>query len=94
MEEAGVPILPGSRGVLGSVEEALSLANEIGLSHYAEGFGRRRRARHAHCSSGDSELPALLAQAQGEAAAAFTNGDVYMENCGGAPSYRISSAGR
>ncbi|MGA8029947.1 MAG: biotin carboxylase N-terminal domain-containing protein, partial [Bryobacteraceae bacterium] len=30
MEEAGVPILPGSRGVLSSPEEALAIAAQIG----------------------------------------------------------------
>jgi acetyl-CoA carboxylase biotin carboxylase subunit len=84
MEEAGVPILPGSRGVLASVEEALSLAREIGypimLKASAGGGGRGMRIVRA-----ESELPALLAQAQGEAAAAFSNGDVYMEKLVEAP---------
>jgi acetyl-CoA carboxylase biotin carboxylase subunit len=84
MEEAGVPILPGSRGVLASVEEALSLAHEIGypimLKASAGGGGRGMRiVRNA------GELPSLLAQAQGEAAAAFSNGDVYMEKLVEAP---------
>ena len=30
MKEAGVPILPGSAGVLASAEEALAIAEEIG----------------------------------------------------------------
>ena len=29
MEQAGVPILPGSKGVIGSVDEALSLGGRI-----------------------------------------------------------------
>ncbi len=84
MEQAGVPILPGSLGVLGSPEEALALAEEIGypvmLKAAAGGGGRGMRiARTAE------ELPALLAQAQGEAAAAFSSGDVYMEKLVEAP---------
>lgn len=78
MREAGVPILPGSIGVLGSPEEALGLAEEIGypvmLKAAAGGGGRgMRMAQNA------AELPALFTQAQGEAAAAFSCGDIYME---------------
>ena len=47
MEEAGVPILPGSKGILKSLEEALEIAGQNRLSGDAEGLGRRRRARHA-----------------------------------------------
>src|SRR5258706_744405 len=74
MEEAGVPILPGSKGVLSGPEEALELAENIGypimLKASAGGGGRGMRVvRNAE------ELPGLLAQAQNEATAAFTNGD-------------------
>jgi acetyl-CoA carboxylase biotin carboxylase subunit len=78
MEEAGVPILLGSRGVLNSPEEALALADEIGypvmLKAAAGGGGRGMRIVRA-----EAELPSLLTQAQGEAAAAFSCGDVYLE---------------
>jgi acetyl-CoA carboxylase, biotin carboxylase subunit len=78
MEEAGVPILPGSAGILANPEEALALANEIAypvmLKAAAGGGGRGMRLVRS-----ESELPALLAQAQAEAAAAFSCGDVYME---------------
>ena len=84
MEAAGVPILPGSKGIIGSVEEALSLAEGIGypvmLKASAGGGGRGMRIVRS-----DSELPGMLAQAQGEAAAAFSNGDVYMEKLVEAP---------
>ena len=78
MEEAGVPILPGSKGILNSHDEALDLAEQIGypvmLKASAGGGGRgMRMVRSAH------ELPHLLTQAQNEAAAAFSCGDVYME---------------
>jgi len=78
MEEAGVPILPGSKGILNSHDEALDLAEQIGypvmLKAVAGGGGRGMRiVRSAH------DLPHLLAQAQNEAAAAFSCGDVYME---------------
>lgn len=84
MEDAGVPILPGSRGVLKSTEEALQMAAQIGfpvmLKAAAGGGGRGMRvARSEH------DLPNLLAQAQAEAAAAFSSGDVYMEKLVEAP---------
>ncbi len=78
MEQAGVPILLGSRGVLNSSDEALALADEIGypvmLKAAAGGGGRGMRIVRS-----EVELPALLTQAQGEAAAAFSCGDVYLE---------------
>ena len=78
MEEAGVPILPGSRGILRSAEEALELAEGIGypvmLKASAGGGGRGMRlVRHG------AEMQPLLAQAQAEASAAFSCGDMYME---------------
>ncbi|HEX4770950.1 MAG TPA: acetyl-CoA carboxylase biotin carboxylase subunit [Bryobacteraceae bacterium] len=84
MEAAGVPILPGSKGVLSGPDEALTLANEIGfpvmLKAAAGGGGRGMRIVRT-----ESELPGLLAQAQSEAAAAFASGDVYMEKLVEAP---------
>jgi acetyl-CoA carboxylase biotin carboxylase subunit len=78
MAEAGVPILPGSKGILKSEEEAIETAGQVGfpvmLKASAGGGGRGMRVvRHA------DELPHLMAQAQAEAAAAFTSGDLYME---------------
>ena len=84
MKEAGVPTLPGSEGVLKSPEEAISLADTIGypvmLKAAAGGGGRGMRIVRS-----DSELAGLLAQAQAEAAAAFSSGDVYMEKLVEAP---------
>jgi acetyl-CoA carboxylase biotin carboxylase subunit len=78
MEEAGVPILPGSKGVLGSVEEALEVAERIGypimMKASAGGGGRGMRVIRSI-----EELPNLMAQAQAEAEAAFSNGDMYIE---------------
>ena len=78
MDEAGVPILPGSKGILHSPEEALETAQRIGfpvmLKASAGGGGRgMRMVRH------EEDLLPMLAQAQAEAAAAFSCGDVYME---------------
>jgi acetyl-CoA carboxylase biotin carboxylase subunit len=84
MKNYGVPILPGSEGVLGSPEEAIATADQIGypviLKASAGGGGRGMRV----CQSAD-ELPGLLAQAQQEAGAAFSSADVYLEKFIGAP---------
>jgi acetyl-CoA carboxylase biotin carboxylase subunit len=78
MEAAGVPILPGSKGILNCLEEAQEIADQIGypvmLKASAGGGGRGMRVvRKAE------ELRPLMAQAQAEAAAAFSCGDLYME---------------
>ena len=78
MKKAGVPILPGSEGVLGSEGEALEWARTVGfpiiIKASAGGGGRGMRIVRA-----EQELPALFHAAQSEAAAAFGNGDLYME---------------
>jgi acetyl-CoA carboxylase biotin carboxylase subunit len=78
MKKAGVPILPGSEGILGSEGEAAEWARSVGfpviIKASAGGGGRGMRiVRSAE------ELPALFHAAQSEAAAAFGNGDLYME---------------
>ncbi|MCX6613058.1 MAG: acetyl-CoA carboxylase biotin carboxylase subunit [Acidobacteria bacterium] len=84
MEEAGVPVLPGSKEALTSAEEALEFAEKIGypviLKAAAGGGGRGMRV----VNSAD-ELPGLLAQAQNEAGAAFSVPDIYLEKYIGAP---------
>ncbi len=78
MQEHGVPILPGSQGVLKTVEEALATAERIGypvmLKASAGGGGRGMRVVR-----GPDELPSLFAQARQEAENAFSNGDLYCE---------------
>jgi acetyl-CoA carboxylase biotin carboxylase subunit len=78
MKEHGVPILPGSDGVVASEEEALEWARKVEypviLKATAGGGGRGMRiVRSAE------ELPALYRAAQSEAASAFGNGDLYLE---------------
>jgi len=78
MRDAGVPILPGSDGVIKTEEEALATADAIGypviLKASAGGGGRGMRVVNA-----PAELPSLLVQAQQEAGAAFGCPDVYIE---------------
>src|SRR5882762_5919304 len=78
MRDAGVPILPGSAGVLASAEEAVETAQRIGypvIVKASAGGGRRgmRIVRQ------DAEMPGLFAQAQQEAGASFSSSDVYLE---------------
>jgi acetyl-CoA carboxylase biotin carboxylase subunit len=84
MREMGVPVLPGSPGVIASPEEALAMAAQIGypviLKASAGGGGRGMRV-----VTGPDELPSLYAQAQSEAGAAFSSADVYLEKFIGAP---------
>jgi acetyl-CoA carboxylase, biotin carboxylase subunit len=78
MKKHGVPILPGSEGVLASDGEALEWAKTVGfpviIKASAGGGGRGMRIIRS-----ESELATLYAAAQAEAAAAFGNGDLYME---------------
>jgi acetyl-CoA carboxylase biotin carboxylase subunit len=78
MKKHGVPILPGSDGVLASADEALDWAKKIGypviVKASAGGGGRGMRVIR-----NNDELPNLFHGAQSEAAAAFGNGDLYME---------------
>jgi len=84
MREMGVPVLPGSPGVLKTPEEALELAEGIGypviLKASAGGGGRGMRVVNQ-----PAELPSLFAQAQNEAGAAFSSADVYLEKFISAP---------
>ena len=78
MRDMNVPVLPGSDGVVHSPAEALEVAGEIGypviLKASAGGGGRGMRVVNQA-----SDLAALYAQAQQEAAAAFGAPDVYLE---------------
>lgn len=78
MREAGLPVIPGSDGILANVEEALALAAEIGypvlLKASAGGGGRGMRRVDAK-----GEMAGAFAEARKEATAAFGNGDLYLE---------------
>ncbi len=78
MKRHGVPILPGSEGIISGVDEALDWAKDVGfpviVKASAGGGGRGMRVIRSM-----EELPNLFHQAQSEAAAAFGNGDLYME---------------
>jgi acetyl-CoA carboxylase biotin carboxylase subunit len=78
MKAAGLPLVPGSEGVLKDADEALSLAREIGfpviIKASAGGGGRGMRI-----ASDERQLKASFGIAQAEAGAAFNNDAVYLE---------------
>ena len=78
MQNAGVPILPGSPEAITSEEEAIKLAREIGfpviVKASAGGGGRGMRVVRS-----EEDLGHALETASTEAAAAFKSGDVYIE---------------
>jgi acetyl-CoA carboxylase biotin carboxylase subunit len=84
MRDAGVPILPGSPGILKNSGEALEVAGKIGypviLKASAGGGGRGMRIVNE-----PSDLEPLFNSAQQEAGAAFGCADVYLEKYVRAP---------
>src|SRR6266436_8746958 len=78
MKDAGVPILPGSDGVLENADAAIETARRIGypviVKASAGGGGRGMRIVRE-----ESEMAGMFAQAQQEAGAAFSCADVYLE---------------
>ena len=78
MEGVGVPTVPGSKGLLSSVEEAYEMAEEIGypviIKATAGGGGRGMRL-----VENKANLEKMFKAAQGEAEAAFGNDGLYME---------------
>lgn len=78
VQAEGVPVLPGSPGVLRDEAEALRIAGEVGypviLKASAGGGGRGMRIVRSA-----AELPGHLAAASTEAAGAFGCGDMYLE---------------
>jgi acetyl-CoA carboxylase biotin carboxylase subunit len=78
MVSVGVPVTPGSEGVIGSEEEALRLAHSMDypviVKAVAGGGGKGMRVVH-----NDSSLVRSFHAARNEAEQAFACGDVYME---------------
>ena len=78
MKDAGVPVIPGSEGVVQSWEEGLEIAKEIGfpvmVKAAAGGGGKGMRI-----AKDEEELKRNFSLAQVEAKAAFNNQEVYIE---------------
>jgi len=78
MKKAGVPVVPGSDGIITSDEEAIEVARQVGypvmIKAVAGGGGRGMRL-----TLKEEDLLTNMHMAQTEAAGAFNNGDVYIE---------------
>ena len=78
MRNAGVPVVPGSDGVLKNLDEAIKIADEIGypvmLKAVAGGGGKGMRM-----IKNRTELERYYDVTQSEALAFFSNADLYLE---------------
>ena len=78
MKQAGVPVIPGSEGEIGDLEDAKALAREIGypvlVKASAGGGGRGIRRVDS-----EEELEAQITAAKQEALSFFGNAGVYLE---------------
>jgi acetyl-CoA carboxylase biotin carboxylase subunit len=80
MMKVGVPTVPGSKGIVATVDDAIPIADEMGfpimIKASAGGGGKGMRV-----AAGPDDFPKLFTAAQNEARAAFGNPDVYLERC-------------
>jgi acetyl-CoA carboxylase, biotin carboxylase subunit len=78
MKEAGVPVIPGSDGLVESVEEAVEIGRQIGypivIKATAGGGGKGIRI-----AANEDELVSQIVAAQQEAEKAFGDAGVYLE---------------
>ncbi|HWJ03218.1 MAG TPA: acetyl-CoA carboxylase biotin carboxylase subunit [Verrucomicrobiae bacterium] len=78
MIDAGVPVVPGSEGIITNPEEAFEIAQGIGfpvmIKASAGGGGKGMRIAHSQ-----SDLLKAIQTAQAEAEAAFGNSEIYLE---------------
>ncbi|HEV2129064.1 MAG TPA: acetyl-CoA carboxylase biotin carboxylase subunit [Thermomicrobiales bacterium] len=78
MKKAGIPLLPGTEGVIRNHAEGRKIAKDIGfpvvIKAVAGGGGRGMRVVRS-----EAEVARGISMAQSEAEAAFGNGDVYIE---------------
>lgn len=78
MKAAGVPIVPGTDGLIVNLEEALATARKIGFPVIAKatagGGGKGMRVAET-----EKDLQKAVSMAQQEAETAFGNGGVYLE---------------
>jgi acetyl-CoA carboxylase biotin carboxylase subunit len=78
MKHAGVPVVPGSDGLVATVDEARAIAEALGypvLIKATNGGGGRGMRR----ADNTTQLKRVFAEAIAEATACFGNGDVYLE---------------
>ena len=92
--KAGVPVLPGSNGVVTEESSAIEIARELGfpviVKAAAGGGGKGMRVVME-----EADFANAFVMAQAEALAAFSNADVYIEKyITSAPAYRNPAHGR
>ncbi len=80
MKAAGLPVIPGSEGVVANIPDALAQAEKLGypvmLKASAGGGGKGMRA-----VMDANQLPSAFHTASAEARLAFGNGSLYLEKC-------------
>jgi acetyl-CoA carboxylase biotin carboxylase subunit len=78
MRALGMPLIPGSPGIVKNAEEGLKIARDCGfpvlIKAVAGGGGKGMKV-----SYGEDDFKSCFAMASTEAKAAFSNGDVYIE---------------
>lgn len=78
MKKAGVPVTPGSEGLIEDEDAAVQMAHKIGypvlVKASAGGGGKGMRIAHS-----DADVVRAFSTARAEAARAFGNADVYLE---------------
>ena len=78
MKQAGIPVIPGSEGLLTTIEEGMALAQDMGypvlLKATAGGGGKGMKAVHT-----PKEFTSAWEAAKREAQAAFANDGLYLE---------------
>lgn len=78
MEEAGIPVIPGSKGIIKTEKEAVSFAKKVGypviIKASAGGGGRGMRI-----VQNEHDLLNAVSTAKSEAKAAFGDSEVYLE---------------
>jgi len=78
MQEAGVPVVPGTQGTVSDMEEAQRVAEAIGYPILVKAsFGGGGRG--IRIVENSSELAEAIERASREAKSAFGNGEVYLE---------------
>jgi acetyl-CoA carboxylase, biotin carboxylase subunit len=78
VKKLGLPLIPGSPGILKDADEGLRIAKEIGfpvlIKAVAGGGGKGMKVARS-----EEEFKSAFSMASSEAKAAFGNGDMYME---------------
>ncbi len=94
MDEAGVPILPGSKGILKNLEEALEIGRADRLSGDDQSLCGRRRPRHARRPQARRDAEPAGAGAGGSIGGILLRRHVHGEAGRESAAHRVSGARR